>query len=401
MATTRRVKAQSKKRWYNPNWDIGAVIVAFIGTFLILVSFFSRPEFVILRHTVILTQGIVAPAILMGAIVWAIVEYFTPPGHTLEDLLVRIIPAFIIGALIGGTLGYIFNFGKYVIQPAFNGNVDALFFLVSVAIASLAVTWNAAWAHRKGFRGQKSKHSKVLHGKESGTAKGSRAMLSMFVIFIMAILILPIGAGLGNLMVAGHDNTLILQSESVSTYVVGSNGAVVPFGQVNGTASFDFPSSTTNNTTVYDHTVYLRTNLTLAELNNYAVNKFIIATNDKGNVNVTLGTGYNKTDFVPIYMASVTNGSSITIPVSAAMLTGNQSAPVTFEINANVTAMSLKISTYGNNGLVTIFGAYPVMQVAYLIGGVMLLIAAFVQIGAYDMDLGPFASVIKKGGRKA
>ena len=401
MATTRRVKSRSKKRWYKPNWDIGAVIVALIGTFLLLVSLLSKPEFVILHHTVILTQGIVAPAIVMGAIVWAIVEYFTPPGHTIEDLLVRIIPAFIIGALLGGIIGYLFNFGKLVIQPAFNGNIDALFFLITILIASLAVTWNAAWAHKKGFRGQTGKGRRVIHGRESGTSKGSRSMLGLLIIFLVAFLIVPIGASLGNAFVAGHDNSSVLQSQSVATYITGSNSAAVPFASANGTATFSFPSSTSNNTTVYDHTVYLRTNLTLAELNNYAVSKFIIATNDKGNVNITLGTGYNKTDFVPIYMASVTNGSSITIPVSAAMLTGNQSAPVTFEINANVTAMSLKISAYGNDGLVTIFGAYPVMQVTYLVGGVLLLVAAFIQIGAYDMDLGLFASAMKKGGRRA
>ena len=401
MATTRRVKSRSKKRWYNPNWDIGAVIVALIGTFLLLVSFLSKPEFVILHHTVILTQGIVAPAIVMGAIVWAIVEYFTPPGHTIEDLLVRIIPAFIIGALLGGIIGYLFNFGKLVIQPAFNGNIDALFFLITILIASLAVTWNAAWAHKKGFRGQTGKGRKVIHGRESGTSKGSRSMLALLIIFLVAFLIVPIGASLGNAFVAGHDNTSILQTQSVTTYITGPNSTAVPFASANGTTTFSFPTYTSHNTTVYEHTVYLRTNLTLAELNNYAVSKFVIATNDKGNVNITLGTGYNKTDFVPIYMASVTNGSSITIPISAALTTGNQSAPVTFEINANVTAMSLKISTYGNDGLVTIFGAYPVMQVTYLVGGVLLLVAAFIQIGAYDMDLRVFAKAMKKGGRRA
>ena len=401
MATIRKVKVRTKRHWYNPNWDIGAVIVALIGTFLLIVTLLSRPRFEILHHTVILTQGIIAPAVIMGAIVWAIVEYFTPPGHTIEDLLARIIPAFIVGALLGGGFGYFFNFGKYVIEPAFNGNIDAVFFLLSVLIASLAVTWNAAWAHRKGFRGQTGEDREIVHGRESGTSKGRRGMLGLLIIFLVAFLIVPIGASLGNAFVAGHDNSSVLQSQSVATYITGSNSAAVPFASANGTATFSFPSSTSNNITVYDHTVYLRTNLTLAELNNYAVSKFVLATNDKENVNVTLGTGYNKTDFVPIYMSSVTNGSSIAIPVSAAMLTGNQSAPVTFEINANVTAMSLKVSTYGNDGLVTIFGAYPVMQVTYLIGGVLLLVAAFIQIGAYDMNLGLFASAMKKGGRRA
>ena len=144
-----KVKNGSGKRWNNPNWSFGAVIVALLGTFLLLVSLLSRPQFVIMHHTVVLTQGIVAPAVLMGAIVWAMVEFFTPPGRTVEDLLIRIIPAFIIGAFLGGLLGYMFNFGKFVIEPAFNGNPDALLFLVAVLAAGLAVTWNAAWSHRQ------------------------------------------------------------------------------------------------------------------------------------------------------------------------------------------------------------------------------------------------------------
>ncbi len=91
------------------NWSIGAVIVALLGTFLILVSMLSRPQFVLMHHTIVLTQGIVAPAIIMGSIVWAIVEFFTPPGRTISDLLIRIIPAFIVGGFIGGLLGYMFN----------------------------------------------------------------------------------------------------------------------------------------------------------------------------------------------------------------------------------------------------------------------------------------------------
>ncbi len=107
----------------------------------------------ILHLTVVLTQGILAPAILMGAIILAIVEFYTPTGEGIEDLLVRIIPAFIIGAFIDGLLVYMFNFGKYVIEPAFNGNLGALLFLVAVLAPGLAVTWNVEWSHKHGFRG--------------------------------------------------------------------------------------------------------------------------------------------------------------------------------------------------------------------------------------------------------
>ena len=389
-----------KPKWNNPNWSLGAVIVALFGTFLLLISLLSKPQFVVMNHTVVLTQGIVAPAVLMGAIVWAIVEFFTPPGRSISDLLVRIVPAFIIGAFIGGLLGYLFNFGKYVINPAFNGNPDALLFLISVLIAGLAVTWNAAWAHKHGFRGQKGKGTTVLTRSETGTSKGSRGMLALLIIFLVAILIVPIGAGLGNLFVSGHDSSHVLADESATVYITGSSGPI-PFGQVNGTTTFDFPSVTANNTTTYYHTVYLETNLTLGELNNFAVSKIILDTTDSGNVNVTMGIGSNSTTFVPIASVSSVNGTSVKLAISPQLLTGNQSSPVTMEITANVTSMSVTVNTYGNNGLVTVFGPYPVMQVSYLLGAVLLFASAFIEISVYDIDIHAFGSAPAKGGKKA
>ena len=61
------VKNDSGKKWNNPNRSFGAVIVALLGAFLLLVSLLSRPKFVIMHHTVVLTQSIVAPAPLTGA----------------------------------------------------------------------------------------------------------------------------------------------------------------------------------------------------------------------------------------------------------------------------------------------------------------------------------------------
>lgn len=398
MATTKRIKTASRKKIIpgNQNWSIGAVIIALLGTFLLLVSLLSKPQFVILNHSVILTQGLVAPAVLMGAIFWALIEFYTAPGKGLEDLLVRIIPAFVVGAFVGGLLGYLFNFGKYVIDPAFNGNVDALFFLVATLAAGIAITWNAAWSHTHGFRGQRVNGAKKLSRSESGTSKGSRGTFALLIIFIVAILIIPIGAGVGSLSVSGHDRSSVLSSESATTYISGTSGPV-PFGQVNGTTTFDFPSSTSNNVTTYIHTVYIRTNLTVRELNNFAVSEIILSTSDKANVNVTMGTGINATDFVPIAEVSALNGSSIKIPLSPALLTGNQSSPVTLEITANVTSMSLKMQILGNNGLLTILGPYSVMQFTYLLGGVILLISAFAEISVYDIDIHAFGSMPVKG----
>ncbi|MEM3193346.1 MAG: hypothetical protein QW292_14915, partial [Candidatus Parvarchaeota archaeon] len=116
------------------------------------------------------------------------------------------------------------------------------------------------------------------------------------------------------------------------------------------------------------------------------------------------GTGTNGTNFVPVVSGSSGNSTSISLAISPALLTGNQSSPVTFEIHANVTAMSLSISTYGNNGLVTVFGPYPVMQIAYIIGAVLLFASAFLEISVYDLSINgePAAQEgSRNGGRKA
>ena len=239
--------------------------------------------------------------------------------------------------------------------------------------------------------------SVILTRSESGTSKGARGMLALLIIFIVAILIVPIGAGLGGLFVAWHDSSHVLQDESSVVYITGSSGSV-PFGQVNGTATFDFPSTTVNNVTTYSQTVYVESNLTLAELNNFAVSKIVLAANEK-DFNVTMGTGINATDFVPILSASSGNATSLSLVISPALLTGNQSSPVTFEIQANASAMSLTISTYGNNGLVTVFRPYPVMQISYIIGAVLLFASAFLEISVYDIALNS-TPVAQKGGRK-
>ena len=401
MVTTKKIKSKPKWHWTNKNWDFGAVIVALFGTFLLLVSLLSRPQIVILHHTVVITQGVVAPAIIMGAIVWSIVELFTPPGQTIDDLLVRIIPAFVIGGLIGGFLGYEYNFGTYVIRPAMSGNVDAVFFLISVLIASIAITWNAAWQHMHGFRGQRGRRSHLLHSDESGSSKGARGMIALLIIFIAFLLIVPIGAAVGNAFVAGHDNSQVLQGESQTAYISSSSGPV-PFGSVNGTATFDFPSTTSNNVTTYSHTVYVKTDLTIAELNDFAVSKIVLATNVK-DFTAVIGTGNASKSFTPILSENSANSTSLAMHISPDLLTGVQSSPVVFEINANATAMSLAIHTYGNNGQVTVFGPYQVMQFTYLLGGVVLLASAFFSLSMYDMPENMTRGAMRKavgGGKK-
>lgn len=392
MATTKRVKSKAKRAPRIGNWSLGAVIVALLGTFLILVSLLSKPQFTILHHTVVLTQGVIAPAIIMSTIVWAIVEAFTPPGKGIMDLLARIVPAILIGAFIGGTLGYLLNFGGYVINPAFNGNYSALFFLISALVAGLAITWEAAWIHNHGLRGQKGSglHS-IRKFNESGTSKARRLMLSLLLIFVALLVIVPVGADMGNGLVSGHDNSHILQSQSIVTYVYGQKTSV-PFAQTNGTATFSFPStSTTNSTNVttvtYQHVVFVKLNLTLQELNNFAASKMVLTTNYKGNSSVELGTGNNSTTFQAFTDNNFINSTSMEVNLTTPLMTSNQSQSVMIRMYANVTSISMKASVYGSNGLLTSVGPYQVVQFSYLIGGVILLFAGFFSLSMYDVDL--------------
>ena len=147
--------------------------------------------------------------------------------------------------------------------------------------------------------------------------------------------------------------------------------------------------------------MYVKTDLTIAELNDFAVSKIVLATNVK-DFTAVIGTGNASKSFTPILSENSANSTSLAMHISPDLLTGVQSSPVVFEINANATAMSLAIHTYGNNGQVTVFGPYQVMQFTYLLGGVVLLASAFFSLSMYDMPNMARGSIKKAvgGGRK-
>ena len=376
MVTTKVKKTKNKLKWKNPNWDIGAAIVALIGSALLFISLLSKPSFDVVHQHVVLTQGIVAPAIIMGSVVWAIIEFFTPPSTGIKDLLIRIIPAFIIGALVGGTLGYMYHFGQYVIRPAMSGNIDALWFLVGILVAALAITWNAAWSDKHGYLGQRGRGFRKLVTRESGTEKGRRGMLFLLIIVIVLLVAAPIGAAIGSAFVSGHDNTAVRSNVSDVQYINSKAGAV-PFGSVNGTATFDMPANVS--------TVYLQTNMTLAELNDYSVSHILLSTSIS-NYNLTVGTG-NMTSFSPLFSINVHNATSTNITLPTYRLTGIQSSPLVLEFTTSSSVVSVTLQAYGNNGFVTSFGPYQVLQAAYLIGGIIMFASAFLVLSMYDLSL--------------
>ena len=453
MATTKKVSKSGgssgkiKKKWNNPNWSLGAVLIGLLGTFLLIVSLLSKPQIVVLNHQVVLTQGVVAPAILMGAIFWALIEFFTPPGKSIEDLLIRIIPAFVLGGIFGGLLGYLFNFGGYVLNPAFNGNDDAILFLASVLIGGLAITWNAAWAHTHGFRGQHSQGTHSMPNKESGTHKGSRGILALLIIFLVFLMIVPLGSQIGTIISSGHETSVSEMSLSTSSNsylaiqtqalaVRDHNSSVPVVNALNRGGIFcqeyDMPThivknATGFNITTYYHSAYVTTYLTVHDFNAYAVTNYQLIFRSPITANITFGTGVNingivapaptssgggigalpvmndissgtsafngtnATTFHPIETLYLNDSEYANFTISPYMMLGNQTDSITYEIHGNITT-PLDVATFvtGNPSGITAFWPYSMIQASYIIGGVAVLGASI--LGMAFVDIGSFRS---------
>ena len=138
------------------NWSISASIIAAMATMSLIAVFFAKPELVADGNTIVVTEGAIIPGIIVGMAFWLMVEMFTPPGKGIIVLLVRVVPAFTAGMFIGGIMGILFNFGRYLIIPIYYGNQGAMFDGFAIVVFGIATVWHAAWLHNKSYRGGKS-----------------------------------------------------------------------------------------------------------------------------------------------------------------------------------------------------------------------------------------------------
>ena len=449
MSTTQRAKPKGEKlsKRRVGSMSIGAIIVALFSTFLVAIAMLSKPDIFIYKGIPVITQGIVAPAVIMGVIFWSLIEYFTPPGKNIVDLLSRIIPAFLIGGFVGGYLGYEFKFGNYVLVPAFDGNIRALFFLASVLIAAMVITWNAAWAHTHGFRGQHSQGTHSMPNKESGTHKGSRGILALLIIFLVFLMIVPLGSQIGTTISSGHETSvseMSLSSSSNSYLAIQTqalavrdhNSSVPVVNALNRGGIFcqeyDMPThivknSTGFNITTYYHSAYVTTYLTVHDFNAYAVTNYQLRFCSPITANITFGTGVNingivapaptssgglkgalpvmndissgtsafngtnATTFHPIETLYLNDSEYANFTISPYMMLGNQTDSITYEIHGNITA-PLDVATFvtGNPSGITAFWPYSMIQASYIIGGVAVLGASI--LGMAFVDIGSFRS---------
>ena len=140
---------ESEIRKSEIGFDVGALVIAVIAIVAMMVTYLMPPQLTIFNHKLVVTQGILIPGLLVGAFLWGIIEIYTSRGKSKIDVILRPLVAFIIGAFVGGFLGYEFNFGQYIIVPAFHLNLYALYEFVAIFIAYVMFIIEAAWWHNK------------------------------------------------------------------------------------------------------------------------------------------------------------------------------------------------------------------------------------------------------------
>jgi uncharacterized integral membrane protein len=368
MVKTKLIKNKKhSKRW-------ATITAGLFLFFLLLITFLSRPVLSKVHGEFLISQGILFPAVVMSAVFWALIELFTPPGRTYTDLLVRYIPALIIGLIVGGALGYFFNFGELVIVPAYNGNIDAIFFLIIAFLSGTGIIADAVWEHDKGFLGQHGAHIKKTNYNESGKSKGRRLIIVSIILFVFIFIAPFFGSSIGHDLVSIHDDNAVLSSSSGVVYVYTNSGAV-PFAVSNNTATYDA------NSTI----VYSVSGMTIAQMNQYAVSHIELKTSFS-KYNLTLGTGTDSS-FSPLAEFHV-NSSSFNIPISESYLTGNQSNHLVLKIQTPVIeSESVSIVAYGDSSAGSLFGPAVLLDGTYIVGGIIAGLSTIFGLGFVDIDI--------------
>jgi len=129
--------------------DFDYVTAGISGLIIItaIITFFSRPSISLIGGKLIITQGLIIPSLIIGTMIWSVFEIFTKASRKAYDIIIKVIIAFPIGLLIGGFIGYESNFGQLIVTPAYNGNIYALFDLISIFIFLVVLVATNVYYH--------------------------------------------------------------------------------------------------------------------------------------------------------------------------------------------------------------------------------------------------------------
>ena len=100
-------------------WDLATVIFGVVTIIIGLAFFFGNLTVSVDGTGVAISHAMVAFSLLVGAMVWALVEIVTRPSRRhLLTLVLRFFGSFVVGFAIGLFLAYYADVGQYIFVPA-------------------------------------------------------------------------------------------------------------------------------------------------------------------------------------------------------------------------------------------------------------------------------------------
>lgn len=257
---------------------------------------------------------------------------------------------------------------------------------------------------------------------ERAKSKAKRFIVFAILAVVVSLTILPVATAVSQYTTNAQAHTSVLQTDSIPILAQGTNSTgtyklTISTTAVNLTAGTGGVTTVTNeysyatgvNTTASknynpDYFVY---NITVGQMNTYAVNKLNLTTDFTENVTAYFGVGTSASNFEALteVVPAGNTTKDIIFPVSPAMLTGNQSyhamvelkftnatdAPATYTLHLNVSGVKNGVSTYlaGEDS-------------GYILGGTLLFIFGFFAMPWHDVTISRVKNAMpkKKGGRK-
>ncbi len=150
MGYGRKTKVRAARR--PKTFSVAAAIWASIVSLIVISVFFIKPVIVVQNHVIVIDDAVLLGAIIVGSAFWGIAEALTKPGTEFRHLFLRVFIAFTAGLFVGGFATLVFNFGQYLIIPAYYGNPWADFEAFAIGTFTIVTVWHAAWLHTRSYR---------------------------------------------------------------------------------------------------------------------------------------------------------------------------------------------------------------------------------------------------------
>ena len=231
---------------------------------------------------------------------------------------------------------------------------------------------------------------------ETAKSKGKRGIVGLAAGIVAVTMAIFLSSTMGHSLVALDDHSSVLSGDTHTQFIYNITGSGIAFASVNGTTTYDMPFNGTVS--------YILTNVTEGDLNDFSVSNITILFGSPVNVNESLGFGTNVSNFQPFLNLSLKNQSNEYVQLQPQYITGNQSSYLMIRMSGNTTSYSFNLYAYGNNQF-SFLGPFAGEQVGYLISGLLIFGAAFMESPWFDIEIVKRGNVpekapkAKKGGK--